>query len=83
MGTREIRQAQAWLVGSDKLKKRGRSEGLMEVGRAGYMGKRAAEDELFVGNMSSIQRADSDFYAKRRTTSHDNRTRTNNSQSSV
>ena len=31
MGTREIRQAQAWLVGSDKLKKRGRSEGLMEV----------------------------------------------------
>src|SRR6266700_2196281 len=31
MGTREIRQAQAWLVGSDKLKRRGRSEGLTEV----------------------------------------------------
>ena len=31
MGTREIRQAQAWLVGSDKLNKRGRSEGLTEV----------------------------------------------------
>jgi hypothetical protein len=31
MGTREIRQAQAWLIGSDKLHKRGRSEGLMEV----------------------------------------------------
>jgi hypothetical protein len=39
------------------------------------MGKRAAEVELFVGNMSSIQREDSAFYAKRRTASHDNRTR--------
>src|ERR1022692_5278164 len=48
-----------------------------EVGRAGYMGKRAAEVELFVGNMSSIQREDSAFYAKRRSASHDNRTRTN------
>jgi hypothetical protein len=28
------------------------------------MGKRAAEVELFVGNMSSIQREDSAFYAK-------------------
>ena len=47
------------------------------------MGKRAAEVELFVGNMSSIQREDTAFYAKRRTASHDNRTRTNSSQSSV
>ena len=47
------------------------------------MGKRAAEVELFVGNMSSIQREDSAFYAKRRTASHDNETRTNSSQSSV
>jgi hypothetical protein len=31
MGTREIRQAQARFVGSDKLSKRGRSEGLTEV----------------------------------------------------
>jgi hypothetical protein len=31
MGTRENRQAQAWLVGSDKLNKRGRSEDLTEV----------------------------------------------------
>ena len=31
MGTRESRQAQARLVGSDKLNKRGRSEGLTEV----------------------------------------------------
>src|ERR1700683_2104839 len=31
MGTRESRQVQAWLVGSDKLNKRGRSEGLTEV----------------------------------------------------
>src|SRR5215472_15559875 len=54
-----------------------------EVGRAGYMGKRAAEVELFVGNMSSIQREDSAFYAKRRIASHDNRTRTNSSESSV
>jgi len=45
------------------------------------MGKRAADVELFVGNMSSIQREDSAFYAKRRTASHDNRTRTNSSQS--
>jgi len=41
------------------------------------MGKRAAEVELFVGNMSSIQREDSAFYAKGRSASHDNRTRTN------
>ena len=35
------------------------------------MGKRAAEVDLFVGNMSSIQREDSAFYAKRRIASHD------------
>ena len=45
------------------------------------MGKRAAEVELFVGNMSSIQREDTAFYAKGRTASHDNRTRTNSGQS--
>lgn len=39
------------------------------------MGKRAAEVELFVGNMSSIQREDTAFYAKRRTASHDDRSR--------
>src|SRR5580658_2651169 len=44
------------------------------------MGKRAADVELFEGNMSSIQREDSAFYTKRRTASHDNRTRTNSSQ---
>ena len=43
------------------------------------MGKRAAEVELFVGNMSFTQREDTAFYAKRRTASHDNRTRTNSS----
>src|SRR6266568_6898593 len=47
------------------------------------MGKRAAEVELFVGNMSSIQREDTVFYAKRRIASHDNRTRTNSRQGSV
>ena len=31
MGTREIRRVQAWLVGSDKLHKRGRSDDLAEV----------------------------------------------------
>jgi len=31
MGTREIRQVQAWLVGADKLIKRGGSEDLTEV----------------------------------------------------
>ena len=46
------------------------------------MGKRVAEVEWFVGNMSSIQREDTAFYAKRRTASHDNRTRTNSSESS-
>ena len=47
------------------------------------MGKRPAEVEWFVGNMGSIQREDSAFYAKRRIASHANRTRTNSSQSSV
>ena len=47
------------------------------------MGKRAAEVELFVGNMSSIQREDSAFYAKRRTASHDNGTRTNSRHRAV
>jgi hypothetical protein len=46
------------------------------------MGKRAAEVELFVGNMNSIQRERTAFYAKRRIASHDNRTRTNSSQGS-
>jgi hypothetical protein len=47
------------------------------------MGKRAAEFELLVGNMGSIQREVTAFYAKRRTASHDNGTRTNSSQSWV
>lgn len=47
------------------------------------MGKRPAESELFVGNMSSIQREDTAFYAKRRTASHGNRTRTNSSKFAV
>jgi len=38
------------------------------------MGKRAAGDELFMGNMSSIQREEMGFYAMRRTTNHGNRT---------
>jgi hypothetical protein len=38
------------------------------------MGKRPAEVETFMGTMSSIQREDTVFYAKRRETSHDNRT---------
>ena len=50
-------------------------EGLTEVrlpdstsrsGEPATVGKRAAEVELFVGNMSSIQREDSVFYAKRK-----------------
>ena len=47
------------------------------------MGKRPAEGESFVGNMGSIRREDSAFYAKRRIASHDNGTRTNSSKSSV
>jgi hypothetical protein len=44
------------------------------------MGKRPAEGESFEGNMGSIQREDSAFYAMRRTASHGNRTRTNSSE---
>ncbi len=47
------------------------------------MGKRSAERDLFEGNMSSIQREDTAFYAKRRSANHDNGTRTNSSESSV
>jgi hypothetical protein len=47
------------------------------------MGKRPAEVESFVGNMGSIQREDTGFYAKRRTASHGNGTRTNSSEGSV
>ena len=47
------------------------------------MGKRPAEVESFVGNMGSMQGEDTGFYAKRRTTSHGNGTRTNSSTSSV
>jgi len=43
------------------------------------MGKRPAEVESFVGNTSSIQREDTAFYAKRRSTSRGNGTRTNSS----
>jgi len=45
------------------------------------MGKRPAEVELFVGDVGSIQRKDSAFYAKRRIANHGNRTRTNSSES--
>ena len=55
---------------------------VLAVGRADYMGKRPAEDESFDGNMGSIPREDSAFYAKRRIASHGNRTRTNSSESS-
>ncbi len=44
------------------------------------MGKRPAEIEPFVGNMGSIQREDTAFYAKRRSASHDNWTRTDSSE---
>ena len=61
-GTREVRQVQAALVGSDELPTRGRPDDLAEVrlaysevGRAGYMGKRPAETESFEGNMSVMQ----------------------------
>ena len=47
------------------------------------MGKRPAEVESFAGNMGSIRREDSAFYAKRRNANHGNRTRTNSSESSV
>src|SRR5713226_8430797 len=47
------------------------------------MGKRPAEGESFDGNMGSIQREDSAFYATRRTASQGNRTRTNSSEGSV
>jgi hypothetical protein len=46
------------------------------------MGKRPAENESFDGNMGSIPREDSAFYAKRRIASHGNGTRTNSSKSS-
>ena len=83
MGTREIRQAQAELVGLDKLTMRGQPEGLTEVrladkysevGRADHMGKRPAEEESFMGNMGSIQWEDSALYTKRGTASHGNET---------
>jgi len=45
------------------------------------MGKRPAEDELFEGDMGSIQREIRVFYAKRRETGHGNGTRTDNSES--
>ena len=47
------------------------------------MGKRPAGVELFEGNMGSIQREGSAFYATRRTANHGNRTRTDSSESSV
>ena len=46
------------------------------------MGKRPAEVEMFVGNMGSMRREDSAFYAKRRNANHGNKTRTNSSESS-
>ncbi len=42
---------------------------------------RAVERDSFEGNMSSIQREDTAFYAKRRSASHGNGTRTNSSES--
>ena len=47
------------------------------------MGKRPAGVELFEGNMGSIQWEGSAFYAKRRTASHGNRTRTDSSDRAV
>ena len=44
------------------------------------MGKRPAGVELFEGNMGSIQWEGLAFYAKRRTASHGNRTRTDSSE---
>ena len=44
------------------------------------MGKRPAEGELFDGNMGSILREGSAFYAKRRSASHGNGTRTDSSE---
>jgi hypothetical protein len=44
------------------------------------MGKRPAEVESFVGHMGSTQWEDTAFYAKRRTASHGNGTRTNSSE---
>ena len=46
------------------------------------MGKRPAEVDLFLGNMSSIQGEDSALYSKRGTASHGNETGTNSSESS-
>jgi hypothetical protein len=45
------------------------------------MGKRPAEFESFVGNTGSIQREDAAFYAKKRSASRGNGTRTNSSKS--
>ncbi len=46
------------------------------------MGKRSAEEELFKGNMGSIQWEDSALYTTRGTASHGNETGTNSSESS-
>jgi hypothetical protein len=53
-----------------------------EVGRADHMGKRPAEVDSFLGNMSSMQREDTVLYATRGTTSHGNETGTNSGESS-
>jgi len=45
------------------------------------MGKGPAESDVFEGNMGSMQREDTVFYATRRTASHGNGTRTNSSES--
>ena len=46
------------------------------------MGKRPAGDDLFEGNIGSIQREVSALYAKRGIASYGNRTRTDSSKSS-
>jgi hypothetical protein len=46
------------------------------------MGKRPAEVDSFLGNMSSMQREDTVLYATRGTTSHGNETGTNSGESS-
>ena len=57
MGTRENRQAQAWLGGSDKLHKQGRSEGLTEV-RLIYAICQSGDGYLWIGTDRGLVRFD-------------------------
>src|SRR5215475_14347685 len=88
--TREIRQVQALLVGSDEPARRGRSDGLAEVrladstprlGKPATWGSGQRKVNCSTETWAPFNGRGSAFYAKRRSASHDNRTRTDSSES--